>query len=225
MQGAESYRSRVIDRHAWHVRPGCTLASVRRAVSSVGERLMRKAGRHGVISRKVVCMMIADMEARFPLDRVNRRFRAQQPNQLWSALSPRLDLAGLRVCGLRHRRFRPPNRRWRVSSSMRTDLVLNALEQVLYSRQPERSVRSSQYVSIRYSKRRPGLTHIKRPPRKPRGSNSFAPDDLCSLFLLEIFEQGYTAVTSNPENKKPSNEGWAKCLIQVVPTAGLEPAT
>ena len=49
---------------------------------------------------------------------------------------------------------------WRVSSSMRTAVVLDALEQALYARQPERdnslmhhSDRGSQYVSIRYSER------------------------------------------------------------------------
>ena len=49
---------------------------------------------------------------------------------------------------------------WRVSRSMRTDFVLDALEQALYSRQSERngtqvhhSDRGSQYVSIRYSER------------------------------------------------------------------------
>ena len=52
------------------------------------------------------------------------------------------------------------NRLWRFSSSMRTDFVLDALEQALYARQPERdgslichSDRGSQYVSIRYSER------------------------------------------------------------------------
>ena len=33
--------------------------------------------------------------------------------------------------------------RWRVSSSMRTDFVLDALEQALYARQPERWPRRS----------------------------------------------------------------------------------
>ena len=49
---------------------------------------------------------------------------------------------------------------WRVSSSMRTDFVLDALEQALYARRPERdgslthhSDRGAQYVSIRYSER------------------------------------------------------------------------
>ena len=49
---------------------------------------------------------------------------------------------------------------WRVSRSMRTDFVLDALEQALYARKPEladalvhHSYRGSQYVSIRYTER------------------------------------------------------------------------
>lgn len=49
---------------------------------------------------------------------------------------------------------------WRVSSSMTTDFVLDALEQALYARQPStngtlihHSDRGSQYVSIRYTER------------------------------------------------------------------------
>ena len=49
---------------------------------------------------------------------------------------------------------------WRQSSLMRTDFVLDALQQALYDRQPERtdalihhSDKGSQYVSIRYSNR------------------------------------------------------------------------
>ena len=49
---------------------------------------------------------------------------------------------------------------WRVSNSMRTDFVLDAMEQAPYARQPERDSslihhrdRGSQYVPIRYSER------------------------------------------------------------------------
>ena len=48
---------------------------------------------------------------------------------------------------------------WRVSRSMQTDFVLDALEQALYDRQPaadaltHHSDRGSQYVSIRYTER------------------------------------------------------------------------
>lgn len=48
---------------------------------------------------------------------------------------------------------------WRVSTSMQTDFVLDALEQALYARQPKpdslthHSNRGVQYVSIRYTER------------------------------------------------------------------------
>jgi transposase InsO family protein len=49
---------------------------------------------------------------------------------------------------------------WRVSSHMRTDFVVDALEQALYARHPSsdeklihHSDRGSQYVSIRYTER------------------------------------------------------------------------
>ena len=49
---------------------------------------------------------------------------------------------------------------WRVSRTMTTDFVLDALEQALYARQPDgsedlihHSDRGSQYVSIRYTER------------------------------------------------------------------------
>ena len=58
---------------------------------------------------------------------------------------------------------------WRVSSSMRTDFVLDALEQALYDRQPERSDalihhsdRGSQYVSILYSAYSIPIDHLRQ---------------------------------------------------------------
>jgi len=100
--------------------------------------------------------MICDSKAPCPLDKVNRQFKADRPNQLWVSdftyvstwqgwqyVAFVIDVFARRIVG------------WRVSSSMRTDCVLDALEQVLYARQPERdrslaihSDRGSQYVSI-----------------------------------------------------------------------------
>ncbi|MGI4843485.1 MAG: IS3 family transposase [Janthinobacterium lividum] len=124
------------------------------------ERLMRKAGLRGVLRGKVVRTTVADAKAPCPLDRVNRQFKAQRPNQLWVSdftyvstwqgfvyVAFVIDVFARRIVG------------WRVSSSMRTDFVLDALEQALYARQPERnelvhhSDRGSQYVSIKYSER------------------------------------------------------------------------
>jgi putative transposase len=125
------------------------------------ERLMRKRGLQGVRRGKVVRTTISDNKAPCPLDRINRQFRAERPNQLWVSdftyvstwqgwlyVAFVIDVFARRIVG------------WRVSSSMRTDFVLDALEQALYARQPERdnslihhSDRGSQYVSIRYSER------------------------------------------------------------------------
>ena len=125
------------------------------------ERLMRRDGLRGVIRGKVVRTTISDAATPCPLDRVNRQFRADRPNQLWVSdftyvstwqgfvyVAFVIDVFARRIVG------------WRVSSSMRTDFVLDALEQALYARQPERdntlihhSDRGSQYVSIRYSER------------------------------------------------------------------------
>ncbi len=125
------------------------------------ERLMRRQGLRGVMRGKVVRTTVSDMKAPCPLDHVNRQFRAERPNQLWVSdftyvstwqgwlyVAFVIDVFARRIVG------------WRVSSSMRTDFVLDALEQALWARQPERndslvhhSDRGSQYVSIRYSER------------------------------------------------------------------------
>lgn len=72
----------------------------------------------------------------------------------------RRDLARSGLCCLRHRRLRASHRRWRVSSSLRSDIALDALEQALYDRDLSddhelihHSDRGVQYVSIRYSER------------------------------------------------------------------------
>jgi transposase InsO family protein len=125
------------------------------------ERLMRRLGLRGVVRGKVVRTTVSDRKAPCPLDRVNRQFRAERPNQLWVSdftyvstwqgwlyVAFVIDVFARRIVG------------WRVSRSMHTDFVLDALEQALYARQPERdrslihhSDRGSQYVSIRYSER------------------------------------------------------------------------
>jgi putative transposase len=125
------------------------------------ERLMRRLGLRGVKRGKVVRTTTSDKKAQCPLDKVNRQFKADRPNQLWVSdftyvstwqgwlyVAFVVDVFARRIVG------------WRTSSSMTTDFVLDALEQALYARQPERdhslihhSDRGSQYVSIRYSER------------------------------------------------------------------------
>ena len=125
------------------------------------ERLMREVGLRGVRRGKSVRTTVPDAKAPCPLDRVNRQFQADRPNQLWVAdftyvstwqgfvyVAFVVDVFARYIVG------------WRVSTSMQTDFVLDALEQALYARRRERdrelvhhSDRGSQYVSIRYSER------------------------------------------------------------------------
>ena len=125
------------------------------------ERLMQRQGLRGVMRGKVVRTTISDPKAPCPLDKVNRQFKAQRPNQLWvSDFTYVLTWQGWLYVAFVIDVFARCIVGWRVSSSMHTDFVLDALEQALYARQPERddalihhSDRGSQYVSIRYSER------------------------------------------------------------------------
>ncbi len=47
------------------------------------ERLMKRLGLQGVRRGKVMRTTISDTKAPCPLDRVNRQFKAERPNQLW----------------------------------------------------------------------------------------------------------------------------------------------
>ena len=124
------------------------------------ERLMKRVGLQGTKRGKVVRTTVPDTHVPCPLDRVNRHFKADRPNQLWVSdftyvstwqgwlyVAFVIDVYARRIVG------------WRVSKTMHTDFVLDALEQALYARQPDRdqlvhhSDRGSQYVSIRYTQR------------------------------------------------------------------------
>lgn len=125
------------------------------------ERLMRRLGLRGVRRGKAVRTTVSDAKTPCPLDKVNRQFQAARPNQLWVSdftyvstwqgwlyVAFIVDVFARRIVG------------WRVSPSMTTDFVLDALEQALHARQPghedgliHHSDRGVQYLSIRYSER------------------------------------------------------------------------
>jgi putative transposase len=124
------------------------------------ERLMRQQGLAGVRRGKVVRTTTPNLAAPCPRDHVNRQFVAERPNQLWVSdftyvstwqgfvyVAFVIDVYSRFIVG------------WRVSRSMQTDFVLDALEQALYARQPtpnsliHHSDRGVQYLSIRYTER------------------------------------------------------------------------
>jgi putative transposase len=125
-------------------------------------RLMRQRGLRGAMrGRRFKVTTIADTAAPRPPDLVTRQFTATRPNQLWVAdltyvatwrgfvyVAFVIDVFSRRIVG------------WRTSSSLRSDLALDALEQALYARPlgaSERLVHHSdrgvQYLSIRYTER------------------------------------------------------------------------
>ena len=127
------------------------------------QRLMRKLGLEGARRGKKIRTTQPDTARPCPLDLVNRQFNAERPDQLWVAdftyvstwqgqmfVAFVIDVYARRIVG------------WRVSSHMRTDFVVDALEQALCARQPapqdccliHHSDRGSQYVSLRYTERR-----------------------------------------------------------------------
>ena len=124
-------------------------------------RLMREMGLRGVSRGKKIKTTWPATADIVPLDRVNRDFVVSAPNRLWVAdltyvatwrgfvyVAFVIDAFARRIVG------------WRVSSSLRTDIALDALEQALYDRRiaeesdlVHHSDRGVQYVSIRYTER------------------------------------------------------------------------
>jgi len=126
------------------------------------ERLMRQMGLRGTVrGRAWVVTTRADAGADRPADLVDRQFTAARPNQLWVAdftyvatwrgfvyVAFVIDVFARSIVG------------WRVSSSLRTDFVLDALEQAICQRcgaevtdLVHHSDRGTQYLSMRYTER------------------------------------------------------------------------
>jgi putative transposase len=122
-------------------------------------RLYRDLGLRGVVRGRRVRTTMPEPLAHRPLDLVQRNFTAARPNQLWVSdftyvatwrgvvyVAFVIDVFSRRIVG------------WRAATSMRTDLVLDALEQALYDRETEaglihHSDRGGQYLAIRYTDR------------------------------------------------------------------------
>ena len=156
------------------------------------ERLMRRLGLQGVIRGRRCRTTLADDSAALPSDRVERNFTAERPNQLWVAdftyvatwsgfvyTAFVIDVFARRIIG------------WRVAKSMHTELVLDALEQAIWSRCPAPGVihhsdHGTQYLSIRYSER---LTEIGVEPSTGSVGDSYdnaLAETIIGLYKAEV---------------------------------------
>ena len=160
------------------------------------ERLMRKLGLCGVVRGKRCRTTISDPAMNRPADLVNRQFKATRPNQLWVAdftfvatwsgfvyVAFIIDVFARRIVG------------WRASRSMRTDLVLDALEQAIWARAGAEGVihhsdRGSQYLSIRYTER---LAEAGLEPSVGSTGDSYdnaLAETIIGLFKTEVIRKG-----------------------------------
>ncbi|KUX13364.1 transposase [Escherichia coli] len=120
-------------------------------------RLMAVMGLSGVLRGKKVRTTVSRKTVAAG-DRVNRQCVAERPDQLWVAdftyvstwqgfvyVAFIIDVFAGYIVG------------WRVSSSMETTFVLDALEQALWARRPSGTIhhsdKGSQYVSLAYTER------------------------------------------------------------------------
>ncbi|WP_420042952.1 IS3 family transposase [Escherichia coli] len=120
-------------------------------------RLMAVMGLAGVLRGKKVRTTIS-RKAVAAGDRVNRQFVAERPDQLWVADFTYVSTwQGFVYVAFIIDVFAGYIVEWRVSSSMETTFVLDALEQALWARRPSGTVhhsdKGSQYVSLAYTQR------------------------------------------------------------------------
>jgi transposase InsO family protein len=133
---------------------------IRVARCTVG-RLMRAMGLAGAVRGRAWVITTQAADGDRPADLVDRHFVATRPNQLWVSdftyvatwtgfvyVAFVIDVFARRIVG------------WRVSASMRTDFVLDALEQAIYARRGDtlaglvhHSDRGTQYLAMRYTDR------------------------------------------------------------------------
>jgi len=121
-------------------------------------RLMRAAHLQGVWPHRFVITTVRDEAAKQPLDLVNRGFYAEYPDKLWVAdityiptwagflyLAAVLDVYSRKVVG------------WAMENHLRTELVLEALQNAISQRRPQdvihHSDRGCQYTSYAFGKR------------------------------------------------------------------------
>ena len=123
------------------------------------ERLMKKLGIQGVRRGKKCRTTIADDLLNRPTDKVNRQFVAARPNQLWVAdITFVATWTGFVYVAFITDVFARYIVGWRVSRSLHTNLVLDALEQAGWARRETKGLihhsdHGCQYLSIRYTER------------------------------------------------------------------------
>ena len=135
-----------------------------------------------------------DTAAPRPADLVNRQFSATAPNRLWVAdltyVSTWQAVAYVAFITDVYSRYIVG---WRVAVSLRTDLVLDALEQAVWVRRAHdlsglvhHSDRGSQYLSIRYTERIADLKAVTSVGSRGDSYDNALAESVIGLFKTEV---------------------------------------
>ena len=161
---------------------------------------MRELGLFGAVRGKVKRTTIPGKTADArPADLVRRNFRAPAPNRLWVAdltyvatwagwvyVAFVMDVYSRRIVG------------WRCSTSLRTDLAADALEQGLWQRTRDghevrglvhHSDRGVQYLSIRYTDRLEAAGAVRSVGSKGDSYDNAAAESLIGLYKTELIRR------------------------------------
>lgn len=128
------------------------------------ERLMGDLGLRGAVRGKSTATTIADPGAVRPADLVGRRFAPPAPNRLWVAdLTYVSTWSGFAYVAFVTDAYARRILGWRVASTMATSMVLDSIEQAIWTRQRDgvldlkglvhHTDRGSRYTSIRFTER------------------------------------------------------------------------
>ncbi len=155
-------------------------------------RLMREMGLAGAVRGRQFKTTTPDDTVSRPLDLVDRDFSATRPNQLWVSdltyvatwrgfvyVAFVIDVFARRIVG------------WRASTSLRTDLALDALEQALYARRGAFS--------------EPLVHHSDR---GTQGGFNWSSQHL----VMEVFRDGSW--------QESTSDGWPDAVVERVPRTG-----
>lgn len=181
------------------------------------ERLKRRLGLQGARRGKTVRTTVPDRSAPCPLDRVNRQFKSDRPNQHWVSdftyvstwqgwlyVAFIIDVFARRIVG------------WRVSRTMATDFVLDALEQALFAREPansdglvHRSDRGPQYVAILYTERLAEAGIEPSLGNKGDSYNNALAETINGLYKAEVIHR--RGPWKSPESVELTTLEWVFC--------------
>ena len=161
-------------------------------------RLMRDMGLSGAVrGRAWTTTTQSTSTADQPRDLVDRQFTATRPNQLWVSdftyvatwrgfvyVAFVIDVFARRIVG------------WRVSSSLATDFVLDALEQAIYVRcgtgaagLVHHSDRGTQYLSMRYTERLSGAGIAPSVGSRGDSYDNAMAESIIGLFKTEVIRR------------------------------------